>query len=66
MSPFCLGDAGLFQFCLVTLHKANIAPENGWLEDEFPLGFRPIFSKETWSFTLGGPEIANHCRKKIA
>ena len=59
MSPFCLGDAGLFQFVL-------LAPENGWLEDEFPLGFRPIFSKKTWSFTLGGPEIANHCRKKIA
>ena len=25
-----------------TLPKTIIAPENGWLEDEFPFGFRPI------------------------
>ena len=27
----------------VTLPKTNIAPENGWLEDYFPFGARPIF-----------------------
>ena len=25
------------------LPETNIAPENGWLEDEFPFGFPPIF-----------------------
>ena len=30
--------------------KANIAPENGWLVDYFPFGFRPIGSK---MFVLG-------------
>ena len=30
-----------------TLPETNIfAPENGWLEDEFPFGFRPIFRCE--------------------
>ena len=29
---------------VVTLPKTNIfAPKNGWLEDEFPIGARPIF-----------------------
>ena len=27
--PNCIG---------ATLHETNIAPENGWLEDEFPFG----------------------------
>ena len=26
-----------------TLPKTNIGPENGWLEDYFPFGARPIF-----------------------
>ena len=26
-----------------TLPKTKMAPENGWLEDYFPFGFRPIF-----------------------
>ena len=26
-----------------TLPKTNIAPENGWLEDDFPFGAWPIF-----------------------
>ena len=29
-----------------TLPKTNMAPENGWLEDEFLFGFRPIFTDE--------------------
>ena len=28
---------------LPTLPETNIAPENGWLEYYFPIGFRPIF-----------------------
>ena len=28
--------------CL-TLPQTNITPENAWLEDNFPIGFRPIF-----------------------
>ena len=31
---------------IFTLPKTNIAPENGWLEDYFPFGFRPIFKCE--------------------
>ena len=27
----------------VTIPETNIAPENGWLEDEFPFGARPVF-----------------------
>ena len=29
-----------------TLPETNIAPENGWLEEEFPFGARPIFRGE--------------------
>ena len=33
--------------CLVnTLLETNMAPENGWLEDELPFGARPIFRGE--------------------
>ncbi len=36
-----------FFFKSTTLLETNIfGPENGWLEDEFPLGFRPIFRGE--------------------
>ena len=28
---------------MYTLPETNISPENGWLEDEFPFGARPIF-----------------------
>ena len=31
---------------LITLPETNIAPENWWLEDYFPFGFRPIFLGE--------------------
>ena len=31
---------------LYTLPETNIAPENGWLEDDFPFGAQPIFSCE--------------------
>ena len=30
----------------LTLPETNIAPENGWLEYYFPIGFRPIFRGE--------------------
>ena len=26
-----------------TLPETNIEPENGWLGDDFPIGFRPLF-----------------------
>ena len=34
-----------FGYCtqIDTLPETNIAPENGWLECYFPIGFRPIF-----------------------
>ena len=34
----------------VTIPETDIAPENEWLEDEFPLGFRPIFRDELLVF----------------
>ena len=41
-TPTCLSDSGFG----VTLRETNIAPENGWLEYDFPIGFRPIFRGE--------------------
>ena len=35
-----------------SIPKINITPENGWLEDYFPFGFRPIFGKHV-SFREG-------------
>ena len=32
-----------FNFCVSTLPETNTATENGWLEDNFPVGFVPIF-----------------------
>ena len=37
--------------------KFNIAPENGWLEDEFPFGFRSIFRCYVVSFREGKPNL---------
>ena len=52
--PFLKGPENLFHQSpsfggpparrFVTLLETNIAPENGWLEYYFPIGFRPIFS----------------------
>ena len=42
--PPSIGGDG---FCIKnTLPETNMAPESGWLEDEFPFGFRPIFRGE--------------------
>ena len=40
-----------------TLPETNIAPENGWLEDDVPFGARPIFRGELLNF--GGVEVPN-------
>ncbi len=36
-----------------SLPETNMAPENQWLEDEFPFGARPIFRGENVSFREG-------------
>ena len=36
--------------CYVQSQETKIAPENGWWEDYFPFGFRPIFRCEHVSF----------------
>ena len=41
------------RFELVTLPETNIAPEKGWLEYYFPIGFRPIFRCVLVSFREG-------------
>ena len=33
----------IVRYSIFTLPETNIAPENGWLEYEFPFGARPIF-----------------------
>ena len=40
---------------MITLWKFNIAPENGWLEDEFPFGI-PYFQGDMLNFggVIGG------------
>ena len=43
---------GMYKPCN-TLPETNIAPENAWLDDEFPFGFRPIFRGRTVSFREG-------------
>ncbi len=40
---------GMYKPCN-TLPETNIAPENAWLDDEFPFGFRPMFRGRTVSF----------------
>ena len=37
-SPRRVGNKAIFHPFLITLPTTNIAPENGWLEDYFPLG----------------------------
>ena len=38
--------AKLLQKCFILPETNIFAPENGWLEGEFPFGFRPIFTDE--------------------
>ena len=34
------------EFQLPSLKLTSITPENGWLDDEFPFGARPVFKCE--------------------
>ena len=45
-----------FQGC--TLPETNMAPENEWLEDEFPFGFRPIF--RAFAVSLGRVDYSRY------
>ncbi len=55
----------------ITLPETNIAPESGWLEYYFPIGFRPIFrcklavSFREGSWWLSHPPCWNHPGQKI-
>ena len=49
-SPATFFDRLVYEPPCVTLPETNMAPESGWLEDEFPFGSRPIFRGELLVF----------------